>query len=415
MHWGDRVVLTGDQNVKGYFENAATGFRQAASFDSVTGKRGDRIILDDPNSWETANSEQQRTTTNEWFLGALPSRMNHPRKSAIVVIMQRLHEEDVSGVILEHKGVGLGYDHIMLPMRYDPHRGHLSPLGPVTTKLGYEDPRREDGEMLFEGRFPQAFVDRLESTMGPYEVAGQHQQSPVAKGGGIIKDEYWSLWAAEQFPQLDYVLASVDTAYTEKQENDYSACTVWGVFTQAAKAQAQRTYTRDGRLQNVERTYAEGAPQIMLLYAWQERLQFSDLLKKIIKTCKDFKVDKVIIENKAAGISIAQELRRSMQTEDFGIQLLDTQRLDKVARLYSIQHIFSEGMVWAPDRTWAEMVIRQVSSFPKSKHDDLVDTVSQALRHLRDIGMLTRGVERLADIEQSKVWTGRPAPPLYPC
>ena len=96
------------------------------------------------------------------------------------------------------------------------------------------------------------------------------------------------------------------------------------------------------------------------------------------------------------------------------MRLIDTKSLDKVARLYSVQHLFSEGMIWAPDRQYAEMVIRQVSSFPKSKHDDLVDTVSQALRHLRTIGVLTRSVERISEIEFSKQWRGGPPPPLYP-
>ena len=426
-YWGDRLKLTGDQNVKTYFENSATGFRQAASFDSVTGKRGDRIILDDPNSWDSANSEQQRMTTNEWFLGALQSRMNHPKRSAIIVIMQRLHEEDVSGVILEHGGTGLGYDHIMLPMRYDPHRGHLNPLGPVSTKLGYDDPRREDGALLFAERFPLGYVDRIEKTMGPYEISGQHQQSPEPKGGGIIKDRWWQLWPQEKFPDWDYIIASLDTAYGEKQENDYSALTIWGVFStradQRATAQAPTQpadryaeLDRYGRrTQNPEpRTIVEGAVKIMLMFAWREKLPFPKLVDKVLTTCREMAVDKIIIENKAAGISIAQELRRIIGGEEFGIQLLDTKSLDKVARLYSVQHLFSESMIYAPDKAWAEMVIREVSSFPKGKHDDLVDTVSQCLRHLRDIGVLTRAPERLQEIEFSKQYTGRPPASLYP-
>jgi predicted phage terminase large subunit-like protein len=413
-HWGDRVKLTSDQNVKTYFETTATGFRQAAASSGITGKRGDRIILDDPHTWESANSEQQRATTTEWFLGALPTRMNHPKKSAIIVIMQRLHEEDVSGVILEHGGKGLGYDHVMLPMRYDPLRGHAAPQGPIYTRLGYQDPRRDEGELIFPERFPQAYVDRLESTMGPYEVAGQHQQSPEPKGGGIIKDIWWQLWAAPEFPPMDYIIASLDTAYGVKQENDYSAVTVWGVFSVGVTAQMSRTQDRYGRTQAVTRQYTEGAPQIMLMDAWQERLAFPDLVKRVIATCKKAKVDTLIIENKAAGMSVAQELRRTLATEDFGVCLIDTKSLDKVARLYSVQHLFSEGMIWAPDKVYSETVIRQTSSFPKGKHDDLVDTVAHALRHLRDIGVLTRSAERIHAIEQAMRYAGKPPGPLYP-
>lgn len=414
-HWGDHVKIVGDQNVKTHFENAATGFRQVTSFDSVTGKRGDRILLDDPNSWNSANSEQQRLAVNEWFLGALQSRLNQPAKSAIIVIMQRLHEEDVSGVILEHGGTGLGYDHIMLPMRYDPSRN-------FTTKLGYRDPRTEEGELLFEARFPDSYVDRIERIMNPNDVAGQHQQSPYAKGGNIIKDDWWKVWAGTQLPLFDYILASVDTAYTTDQENDYSAMTIWGVFTTAANENGKEAVTntqgksisRDGRLIEFTRREEETAPKLMLLDAWQDRLEFHQLIERIAKTCRGRNVDKIIIENKAAGISVAQELRRVFRDEPWGVQLIDTKRLDKVARLNSIAHIFSEGMVWAPNRDYVTPVIRQVNSFPKGKHDDLVDTVSQAIRHLRDIGMLTRFTERVAEIEQSKLWTGKAPAPLYP-
>jgi len=105
------------------------------------------------------------------------------------------------------------------------------------------------------------------------------------------------------------------------------------------------------------------------------------------------KVDVLRIENKAAGHSVAQEMLRLFGNEDFSVQMYDPKTLDKVARLYSVQHIFSEGMVFSPDKDWVEMVIRQTSSFPRGKHDDLVDTVSMALKHWRDVGMFTRFVE----------------------
>jgi len=97
----------------------------------------------------------------------------------------------------------------------------------------------------------------------------------------------------------------------------------------------------------------------------------------------------------------------------FGMQMYDPKTLDKVARLYSIQHLFSEGLIYAPNRDWAEMVIRQTASFPRGAHDDLVDTVSMGLKHLRDVGMLTRAPERLADIEDSRVFHGNQNAPLY--
>ena len=137
-------------------------------------------------------------------------------------------------------------------------------------------------------------------------------------------------------------------------------------------------------------------------------------MHKVAHSCKRFKVDKLLIENKAAGISVSQELRRLYAGEDWAVQLMDTGAQDKMARLYSVQHLFSEQMVYAPDRSWADMVITQCSAFPKAKHDDIVDTVSQGLRYLRSTGILQRSQEVQQDLEESMRFNGAPPPPLYP-
>jgi len=320
------------------------------------------------------------------------------------VIMQRLHESDVSGVILDKR---LGYDHIMLPMRYDPDRA-------MPTKLGLEDPRSAEGELLFPARFPVEVVDRDEAVMGPYAAAGQFQQLPKPRGGGIIQDKWWQLWNEDAFPPLDYVVASLDTAYTNKSQNDPSAMTVWGVFSQDVVAQAGRALDREGRSYYVERSFSQQHPKVMLLWAWEERLELHELIQKIEETSRRFPLDDLIIENKAAGHSISQELRRLHLNARFGVRLLDTGAQDKVARLYSVQHLFSEGLIYAPDRSWADKVIQQCSAFPKAKHDDLVDTVSQAMRYLRTSGLLQRSKEVQDDIDQQMQHSGSLPPPLYP-
>ena len=392
--WGDRVQLTGDQNQKIKFENTETGFRQAAAAGSITGSRGDRVIIDDPLSVDDAGSDAVRNSTNTWFLEAVPTRLNNPKTSAIIVIMQRLHEEDVSGIILEKQ---LGYDHIMLPMRYDPSRA-------APTALGYEDPREIDGELLFPQRFPVEVVDRDERAMGPYASAGQFQQTPEPRGGGIIKREWWQLWEHDVFPPMDYIIASLDTAYTEKTENDMSALTVWGIFSNDMIAKPTKMVSRNGTLYeaaiNEGRSYAEQHPKLVLISAWAVRLPLHELVSKVAATCKSMRVDLLLIEAKASGISVSQELRRLYGNEDWGVQMINPGAQDKMARLYSVQHLFAEGMVYAPDRAWADQVITQCAQFPRAKHDDIVDTVSQALRHLRAAGLLTRSAEHLQQIEE---------------
>lgn len=408
--WGDRVKLARDQNEKLNFVNSANGSRIATAITSLTGIRGDRVIIDDPHSVSSAGSEPQRKSEVETFLEAIPTRLNDPIKSAIVVIMQRLHQEDVSGVIIEK---GLGYDHVMLPMRYDSSRA-------FPTKLGYEDPRESDGELLFPQRFPEDIVQRDENVMGPYATAGQFQQMPQPRGGGIIKEEWWQLWEHDVYPPRDYVVASLDTAFTTKTENDMSALTVWGVFSGNVVAQPTKNIVRDGEEVvsdpefEVRRFAEQQHPKLLMMFAWAERLEFHDLVMKVEKTCRQFGVDKLIIENKAAGHSVAQELRRMFNHSDFHVQLVDTGAIDKVARVYSIQHLFSEGLVYAPNKPWAQMVIDQCSSFPKAKHDDLVDTVSQALKHLRSIGILKRFDESRNEVHESMSRYQSNDGPLYP-
>jgi predicted phage terminase large subunit-like protein len=403
--WGDRVQLTGDQNAKTKFETTATGFREAVAAGSITGSRGDVVIIDDPHSVEGAASDAMRQSTIEWFTEAVPTRLNNPEASAIVVIMQRLHEEDVSGVIISRN---LGYDHIMLPMRYDPGRSK-------PTLLGLEDPRKEEGELLFPARFSAAVVDRDERVMGPYATAGQFQQSPEPRGGGIIKRDWWMKWERPSYPKFDYIVAALDTAYTLKEENDPSAMTIWGVWTGGEQtAQVTRSVNRyDEAMAMVERTYTQEHPRAMLIYAWSERLELHDLVERVRDCVGQYGVDHLLIENKAAGHSVAQELRRIYGYDDFGVQLVDPKNADKVARLYSVQHLFADGLVYAPERTWAETVINQVSQFPKGKHDDLVDTLSMAMKYLRESGLIVRNSEWTTELDATRAHHGSEEP-LYP-
>jgi len=399
--WKDRFRLVSDQNTKTRFDNDKRGSRLSTSVGSaLTGEGGSVIIVDDPNAAQEAFSDATITSTIEWWDNALSTRLNDPKTGAYIVIQQRLSEEDLTGHILS-KDVG-DWTHLCLPMRYEPERSFV-------TSIGWKDPRTESGELLWPERFGEPEVKMLERQLGPWATAGQLQQRPEPKGGGIIKRDWWQLWMADAYPPLEYIVASLDTAYTTQTENDFSAMTVWGIFS--GDIVAQNVKANDGE---TKRSYATKAPCAMLMNGWQERLELHELVQKVAKTCKDMKIDKLIIENKAAGHSVAQEIRRLFNYEPWAVQLLDPKGQDKLARLYSVQHLFAEGMVWAPDRTWADTVITQVSTFPKGKHDDLVDTVSQSLRHLRDLGLLTRGAELTAQVEGDMHLQSNNLPPIYP-
>lgn len=439
QRWGHRVKLTGDQNAKTKFENTAMGFREAVAAGSITGSRGDIVIVDDPHSVESAASEQMRATTIEWFLEALPTRLNRPGPgpngepaSSIIVIMQRLHEGDVSGVILDKQ---LGYTHLMLPMEFDSSRK-------CYTDIGFEDPREYDGELLFPERFSHETVERDKRVMGPYAYSGQYQQSPAPRGGGIIRREWWGLWdddeAAAQgvnsggsYPGMDYIIASVDTAYGEKQENDFSALTVWGIWQRGGQG-ARAILDRHGNRSEIIDD-RDTIPTAMLMHAWAKKLpihgpetvrltgeDYATFYKRerenfglcewIIHTCRQFKVDMLLIEAKASGLSVAQEMKRLQRNEKWGVQLINPGNADKVSRAYAVQGIFSGGQVYCPDRAWSDQVITQFEVFPKGKHDDLVDSSTQALKYLRDRGFLKRPDDIVAEALADTKLIGRPKP-----
>lgn len=368
------LVLTTDQNAKTKFDNEDTGFREAMSFTGMTGARGDRVIVDDPLSVDNALSEADINSAATTFQESLPTRVNNDL-SAIVVIMQRLHEKDPSGIILEKK---LGYVHLMLPMRFESDRR-------CETSIGFRDPRTKDGELLFPERFGETKVRELETVLGEFATAGQLQQRPSPRGGGLFKREFINLWpAGRDIPDMEFVLQSYDTAFTEKTANDPTACTVWGVW--------KRT---------------DGLKCAMLLDAWDENLNYPALRKKAMKDWKAKyggipgdqlhparRADVVLVEEKGSGISLLQDLRAGRVP----VHAYNPGRADKYARAQMALPLYELDLIYIPESSkrpgevisWAAGFLRQLTTFgPKViAHDDYVDTFTQAMIYLRDAGLL---------------------------
>lgn len=402
---------------------------------------GELIICsncDDPHNVKEIESEVVRTAATTWFRESMSNRVNN-NKSAIVVIMQRLHDRDLSGVILE---LDLGYCHLMIPMEYDFKRQVLPDGSPVETDIGWIDPRYNpddpesaDGELCWPERFPPEQVLGFQKSLG-LGYPGQYQQTPHPRGGNLFKREWWQPWDAPEFPQFEFLLGAVDTAFTENEMNDPTAMTVWGVF-----------YADDGQ------------PQVMLVDGWAKRLQMHGSLplqavheknvrgtpnpeylqrcegllprepgerdrvyyeriksqwgvvEWIAHTARLRRVNRVIIENKTGGITAAQELRRIHGREGFAVDLVNIKG-DKVPRALAVQPLFSQGLIFAPDRTYAEKVISEMEVFPKGRHDDLTDTATLALKWLRDNGFANRPEELRADEVDRKQLRKKNAP-LY--
>lgn len=372
------IALVNDQNAKMKFENEYTGFREAMAFTSMTGSRGDRVILDDPLSVDSANSIADVLNCELTFTEALPTRVNN-NDSAIVVIMQRLHEGDPSGIILDRD---LGYEHLMLPMRFEPERR-------CKTSIGFVDPRTYDGELLFPERFPESQVVALERVMGTYAVAGQFQQRPTPRGGGLFKREFLQLWPrGRPLPSFQYVVQSYDTAYTDKTANDPTAMTCWGVFDLIVDGQDNRRCA-------------------MLLDAWDEHLNYPELRKRVIKGWNEVygegdaindvgrRADAVLVEEKGSGIGLVQD----MQAARVPVRTYNPGRADKYSRgqqalpLYEMKCFFIPESKVGPRGefvTWAEPFVTQLGKFGPAvtTHDDYVDTFTQMTIFLRDSGLL---------------------------
>ena len=405
--WGDRFKLLDDSDTKSSFLNDKGGRRFITSIGSrVTGKGADIIVMDDPDATNDAESETILKTTNDYYDNTLKSRLNNKKTGAIICVQQRVAEGDMSGHLLDHYPGE--FDHFMVPLEFEPDRS-------FPTSIGWKDPRTYEGEPLWPDRFDEKFV--AGEKKNPWVYASQYMQRPAPKGGGIIATEWWQLWeppSNNMYPPFDYILASLDTAYGQREESDHSAMTIWGVFSEDITTQ-QAPYSQNGRSVYDYIGPSTFAPKVMLMYAWSASLQFHDLIERVVKECRKFKVDKLIVENKASGISVAQEIRRLYQRENFMTQLVNPGNQDKVARLHSVVPIFSNGLVYAPDKEWAQMTITKVSQFPKSRRKDIVDTTSQALRHLRDGGMLELRQERELDMSTAMQFNGNAAGnKLYP-
>jgi predicted phage terminase large subunit-like protein len=332
------VNLTSDQNAKTKFENARTGFREAMAFTSMTGSRGDRVILDDPHSVDDANSAAMLAAGVTTFREALPSRVNNDQ-SAIVIVMQRLNEADVSAI-----AVDLGYDHLCIPMRYEPGRSKWA--------VGTGDPRKVDGELMFPERFPETQVAELERTMGSYAVAGQLQQRPAPRGGGIFKGHWWQI--IPDMPGLDYRAIYADTAQKTGQQNDYSVFQCWGRTT---GGQAIMLDQIRGKWE---------APELVA----QARAFWAKH-----KTRHKAPLRAMKVEDKVSGTGLIQSLKRE------GLPVLGIQRdRDKVTRAYdAAPHAESGNVLIMQDCPFLSDFLAEASSFPSGAHDDTLDPMMDAV------------------------------------
>ncbi len=341
--WGEKFRMTSDQNVKTRYENDHKGSRVVTATDAAgTGFGGNRIIVDDPVSALEADSATARAQSIEWWKGTASTRLNNPKDDAIVVVHQRLNTDDLTGYILAEEK---GWDHLVLPMRYDPALRK-------TTSLGFVDPRKKEGELLSPARLDETTVLEMEARLGAYHVNAQLQQNPASRGGNIFARGNWKFYKA--LPEVDEYLISVDCSFKDTKSSDYVAIQTWGIKG-ANKYLIRRVRERMGFAATVTAVRAAKALTPHTLA--------------------------VLVEDKANGSAVIETLKNEIP----GMVAINPDG-GKVARAYAIQPEHEAGNLWLPDPALdpnIEIYLTEVSTFPNVKHDDETDSTTQAINWLR--------------------------------
>lgn len=366
--WSD-VKLSSDQNVKHEFQNTALGYMVATSTGgTVTGRGGDRLVLDDPNDATQMESEVERESALTWFDLQWSTRGNNPNTFCEVIIQQRTHEQDITGHALR-QGT---WTHLKLPMEYAGE--------PCKTDIGWQDPRQEPGSLLDERRFNKTTVDTLKKRLGPYGASGQLQQNPSPTEGGIIKRAWIKPYDMEKEhlilpgngpaddvyrirPQDCLRFATVDLAVTkkdtEKADPDYTVIAAWCCFL------------------------SHRGPLLALLDLFRDRMEGPDISKQIKAMHTHWKFQFVAVEQIAGFIALGQQFKRDgLPIRDIGTSKEAFLRMegDKPSRVYGATPLMADGRFYVPTYApWLGEYIRELTIFPNYGHDDQVDVTSSAV------------------------------------
>lgn len=331
--------LVNDQNTKAKFMTTQRGFRFATSVGgTVTGEGGDFLIVDDPQNALQAHSEAFRETTKSWFDQAFSTRLNDKKKGCIIIVMQRLHEDDLTGHLLA-KG---GWEHLRIPLIADED---------VDFNIkGYQYSRKY-GDLLHPESMGLPEVAKTKVEMGSYAFAGQYQQTPMAAGGNIIKRE-WIKTYRELPPESKIYSWSWDTAIKVGQENDFSVGLLW--------AECNNGY--------------------YLIDFFKDKIEYPELRKMVNALYNKHKSSEVLIEDKASGQQILQDFKRLGNIPVIGMMPGKDMPSSKEERMRLVSPQFEAGKVFFPqDAEWLSDVIQELVTFPAGKHDDICDSVTQYL------------------------------------
>ena len=323
---------------------------------AVTGKGADVLIIDDPHSEQEAAlgayNPEVYDKVYEWYTSGPRQRLQPG--GAIIVVMTRWSVRDLTGQIVKAATQRTGADEwevIELPA--------IMPSG---------DP-------LWPEFWPADQLEALKAELPVSKWSAQYQQDPTSEEGALIKREWWQEWEKDSPPPCEAIIQSWDTAFLKTQRADYSACTTWGIF-------------------NMPNENGVTVPNLILLDAYKEKLEFPELKRAAYDKYWEFEPDQMIVEAKAAGSPLIFELRA------MGIPVTEftpSRGQDKIARVNAVSDLFASGVIWCPATRWADEVIEECASFPAGEHDDLVDSTTQALLRFRQGGWIRSSMDEWDD------------------
>ena len=334
-----------DQKAAGKWSTSAGGQYYAAGVGGALAGRGaDLFVIDDPHSEQDMKANSRLAFDNAWSWFQTGPLQRLMPGGAIIVIMTRWSLIDLTGRLIDFS--------IKNP---DADQWEIVELPAILPS----------GKSLWPEQWPVEQLEAKKAALDPRFWNAQYMQQPTADGAAFIPRSAWQIWPNEQPPQCEFIIQSWDTAHETKTTSDYSACTTWGVWYNE----------EDGN-----------SPHLILLDAFKDRMAFPELKEVAFKHWKEWDPDAFIVEKKAAGSPLIQELRRmGIPVQEF----TPSRGNDKVARMNAVSDLFASGKVWAPDTRWAKEVIEEVAAFPVGDHDDYVDTTTQALLRYRQGGFIS--------------------------
>ncbi len=352
------------------------GCRLSTSVGGVlTGRGADYIIIDDPQKPDEAISDTQRKTVNDWFDHSAYSRLNNKKTGRILLVMQRLHTDDLVGHVLDMEPWKL----IRFPAIAQEDETHL-----IKSPYGTRRVERRAGEALQPEREPLELLKRMREALGEYNFDAQYQQDPSPLGGGMIKTHWFKTYTAADVPAtFEMIVQSWDTANKPSELANYSVCTTWGVKEK----------------------------QIYLLHVFRKRLGYPELKRAVREQAEAFLPQTILIEDRASGTQLIQELIAD------GMHAVKKYEpaMDKIMRMHSVTSTIENGFVHLPDKaSWLGEYLHEVAGFPRAKYDDQVDSTSQALAWIKEQSMnwgygLHEVYKRLAEKEMTSTYSRRDA------